>query len=65
MPINLWTIGSCPKGSELLFTWRIDDRALLAVFIELYDKPERNKVAKKSNATSAGGDNILQLLSLQ
>ena len=63
--IDLWTIGSCQKGSQLLFSWRIDDRALIAVFMELCDKPEWNKIAKKSNATATGGGDMLQRLSLQ
>ena len=57
-------MGSCPKGvSE--FNCKIDESALLAVLIELYEDPVWYKLDKKSSASDNCGDKALLPLSLQ
>ena len=54
--INLLTIGNCPNGIWLFSKHSKDDNMLLAVFIELYDKPALNKSDKNCRASGNDGE---------
>jgi hypothetical protein len=43
-------MGSWPKGVGFLSQDKIEERTLLAVLIELYDKPDLNKSDRNDNA---------------
>ena len=54
--INLFTVGSCPKATWVFSKHNKEDSMLLAVFIDLYDKPVLNNSARKSMAKGNGGE---------